>query len=373
MSFAWAFALVLLVVPVAVLASYVWSLRRRRKQAVVYSSVALLRSVVPRSSRWRRHVPAALLIASLAVLAVASARPHVSRDVPIARTSIVLAVDVSRSMCATDVDPNRLAVAQKASRDFVKHQASGTRTGLIVFAGTAQLVVPPTRDHGELLQAIDNLSTSFGTAIGSAMLKSLDALSTVNPDVAPVGDIGFGTDAPPAPASPPGAQGYVPDIVVLLTDGANTRGIAPLDAVPYAVARRVRIYTIGFGTTNPSQLACTAAQLGGDENSFGGFGRLDPGGAPGDFGGPGGSGGSFGLRRALRVDLPTLQEIADRTGGQSYTAENASQLGDVFDRLPRDVTVQKKRQEVTVWFAAIGALLAAAAVAASLRWSAYPH
>jgi len=368
MSFAWAFALVLLVVPAAVLVAYVWSIRRRRKQAVIYSSVALLRSVVPRSSRWRRHVPAALLIASLAVLAVASARPRVSRDVPIARTSIVLAVDVSRSMCATDVDPNRLAVAQKASRDFVKHQPAGTRTGLIVFAGTAQLAVPPTQDRKQLLDAIDGLSTSMGTAIGAAMLKSLDALSTVNHDVAPVGDVSLGTDTPP-PSTPPSSQGYVPDIVVLLTDGANTRGIAPLDAVPYAVERRVRVYTIGFGTTNPTQLACTAAQLGGDEYGFGGgFG----GGSPGDFGGGGGGFGSR-LRSALRVDLPTLKEIADRTGGQTYTAETASQLSNVFDRLPRDVTVQKKQQEVTVWFAALGALLAAAAVGASLRWSPYPR
>jgi Ca-activated chloride channel homolog len=366
MRFAWPFALALLGAPVAALGAYLWSLRRRRKQAVTYSSVALLRSVIPPRSRWRRHLPVALLVASLGVLAVASARPQVSRDVPIARTSIIMALDVSRSMCATDVDPNRLTVAQRAAHSFVEKEVPGTRTGIIVFSGTAQLAVAPTTDHGALLRAIDGLSTSNGTAIGAAILKSLDALSAVNQDVKPVGDIPTGA-APPVSPGPPGSGGYVPDIVVLLTDGANTRGIAPLDAVPYAVERRVRVYTIGFGTTDPAPLACTTAQLGGDEEAFGG--RFGPGGGGGGaFVGPSG----FRGRSPLRVDLPTLQEIADRTGGQAYTAEDAPQLEKVFARLPRDVTVQKQRQEITVWFATIGALLAAAAIGASIRWSPHP-
>jgi Ca-activated chloride channel family protein len=367
MTFAWAFALPLLVAAPVVLGVYLWSLRRRRKQAVTYSSVALLRSVIPRRSRWRRHLPVALLIAGLGVLAVASARPQVTRSVPIARTSIILALDVSRSMCATDVDPNRLAAAQKATRDFINNEVPGTRTGIIVFAGTAQLAVAPTRDHATLLRAIDDLTTANGTAIGAAILKSLDALSTVNQDVKPVGDIPSGAAPPAAPVapSPPGGRGYVPDIVVLMTDGANNRGIAPLDAVPYAVERRVRVYTIGFGTTNPAPLTCTTAQLGGDEGGFGGF--FGPGGG-GSAIGP----GSFRGRSPLRVDLPTLKEIADRTGGQAYKAEDASQLQKVFAGLPRDVTVQKKREEITVWFATIGALLALAAIGASIRWSPYP-
>jgi Ca-activated chloride channel family protein len=367
MAFAWPFALLLLLAVPAALGAYLLSLSRRRKQAVSYSSVALLRSVIPRHSRWRRHLPVALLVASLGVLAVASARPQVSQDVPLARTSIILALDVSRSMCATDVDPNRLAAAQRATRAFVKDEVPGTRTGIIVFAGTAQLAVAPTRDHTALLRAIDGLSTANGTAIGAAILKSLDALSTVNQDVKPVGDILPGVPPPPA-SSPPGRGGYVPDIVVLMTDGANNRGIPPLDAVPYAVERRVRVYTIGFGTTEPAPLVCTTAQLGGEEG--GAFG--------GGFGGPGGGGGAFGGfgafrgRSPLRADLPTLQQVADRTGGQAYTAQDASQLQKVFAQLPRDVTVQKRRQEITVWFAVIGALLTAAAIGASIRWSPYP-
>src|SRR3954468_13765366 len=172
MTFAWPLGLALVVAAPLVLGAYLWSLRRRRKQAVTYSSVALLRSVIPARSRWRRHLPVGLLIASLAVLAIASARPQVNRNVPIARTSIILALDVSRSMCATDVDPNRLSVEQKAAKEFVDNQVAGTRMGLIIFAGTAQLAVAPTNDRAQLRQAIDNLATANGTAIGAAMLKS---------------------------------------------------------------------------------------------------------------------------------------------------------------------------------------------------------
>ena len=387
MHFAWAFALPVLVVVPLVLGVYLWSLRRRRKQAVVYSSVALLRSVIPARSRWRRHLPVGLLLAALAVLGVAAARPQVSWTVSIGHTSIIMALDVSRSMCATDVSPNRLTVEQHAAKDFVDNQASGTRIGLIVFSGTAQLAVAPTTDHSALRQTIDGLSTGNGTAIGAAILKSLDALSSVNSNVKPIGDVPtpdyppgndfynpFGANSPPdttpsTTPTPPGQHGYVPDVVVLLTDGANNRGIAPLDAVPYAVDRGVRIYTIGFGTTQVAPLACTAAQLGGDEGAVGG--PFGPGG--GGFGGGGFGGGfSFNGRSPLRADLPTLKEVADRTGGKAYAAQDAGQLQKVFAGLPKDVTVQKEKHELTASFALLGALLALAAVAASIRWSPYP-
>ncbi|MBV8162562.1 MAG: VWA domain-containing protein [Acidimicrobiia bacterium] len=386
MSFAWAFALPVLVVVPLVLGVYLWSLRRRRKRAVTYSSVALLRSVVPTRSRWRRHVPVGLLLASLAVLGIASARPQVTSKVALARTSIILALDVSRSMCATDVDPNRITVEQREAKAFVDQQPSGTRMGLVVFSGIAQLAVAPTTDRNQLRQTIDGLAVGNGTAIGTAILKSLDALSTVNTDVKPVGDVpvtsqGSGNDflnpfdqpqdtTPTTTPKPPGTNGYVPDIVVLLTDGANNRGIAPLDAVPYAVDRRVRIYTIGFGTTNIAPLSCTAAQLGGDEGAFGGSFGPGGGGFGGGFGGGGGFG--FGGRSPLRADLPTLQMVADRTGGKAYSAQDSSQLQKVFSGLPRDVTVQTKKHEITSTFAVIGALLALAAIGASIRWSPYP-
>ena len=372
MTFAWPLALLLVLSVPLVLGVYLLAMRRRRKQAVSYSSVALLRSVVPRRSRWQRHLPVGLLLSSIGVLGVASARPQLTQSVPIGRTSIILALDVSRSMCATDVDPNRISVAQQAARDFVQNQPSGTRMGLVVFSGFAQLAVPPTTDHKALLQSIDGLTTARGTAIGAAMLKALDAIAEVNADVKPVGDAAAAaapstTGAPPAATKPPGADGFVPDIVVLLTDGANTRGIAPLDAVPFAVDRRVRIFTIGFGTDQPASLVCSAQQLGGDTRGFGGGGGGFGGGAFGGGGGGFGGGGS-----PLRADNETLKQIAERTGGTAYSAKDASQLRKVFSDLPKDVTVQKRRHEVSSTFVALGAILAAAAIGASIRWSPYP-
>ncbi len=355
MTFTWPFALLLALAIPVVSTVYLLALRRRRKQAVSYSSVALLRSLLPASPQWRRHLPVALLLSSLGVLAVASARPQMTRGVPTGRTSVILAMDVSGSMCATDVDPNRLTVAQQAARDFVENLPPGTRMGLVVFSGFAQLAVPPTTDHEVLAGAIDGLTTGRGTAVGAAMLKALDAIAEVNSDVQPVGDaaaFGLSSGAPPARTARPGTGGFVPDIVVLLTDGANTRGIPPLDAVPYAVERRVRIYTIGFGTTQPAQLACSAEQVSGDTQRFRG----------------GGGGRGF----PLRADNATLQQVAERTGGVAYSAEDAQQLRRVFADLPKDVTVQKRPREVTAPFVLVGAILAAAAIGASIRWSPYP-
>jgi Ca-activated chloride channel homolog len=358
MSFAWPLALVSVLVVPLIVGVYWWLLRRRRRQAVRYSSVALLRSVLPRRKRWQRHLPIALVLASLLALGLAAARPHVVRDVPYARTSIILALDVSGSMCSTDVKPNRLAVAQDASRAFVDDQPDEIRMGLVVFSGFAELAVPPTTERSELRSTIDTVTTGRGTAIGGAILKSLDAIAEVNPAVQPVGDV-FALDDTPSAGSggpPPRSEDYVADIIVLLTDGRNTRGIEPLDAVPHAVERRVRVYTIGFGTTEPAELSCTREQLGG--RVFGG-----------GFGGGSGFGGFGGARFA---DTPTLKAIAEQTGGTYHAAEDADQLREVFAELPREVATQRQPTEITWMLAALGALLGGAAVAASIRWSPYP-
>lgn len=359
MSFAWPLGLVLLGVVPALAGAYWWIQRRRRKQAVRFSNVALLRSVLPRRKRWQRHLPIAILLLSLFALALAAGRPHMDRSVPYARTSVILALDISGSMCSTDVEPNRLAVAQEAARGFVEKQPKGLRIGLVVFSGFAELAVPPTIDRETLVAAIDSLTVGRGTAIGAAMLKGIDAIAEANPGVSPVGDA---TETGSAPAqAKPGATGYVPDIVVLLTDGRSNRGIEPLDAVPYAVERRIRVYTIGFGTQDPAPLVCTRAQLGGqvfDSNRFGG------GGGGGGFGG-GGRGGRS-------ADVPTLQAVAAQTGATYHGAKDADQLRQVFSDLPKNVAKQRRPVEVTWIIAAFGALLAAAAVAASIRWSPYP-
>jgi Ca-activated chloride channel homolog len=376
-SFTWPLALFSLLAVPLLLACYVLQLRRKRKQAVHFSSVAMLREAMPRRSRWRRHLPVGLFLAALAALGIASARPQTRQTVPLGRTSIILALDVSRSMCATDINPNRITVAQQAAKAFVNAQVPGTRIGIVAFSGFAEELVPPTTDHKALITAIDTLTTSMGTAIGAAILKSLDSIASVNHDVLPVdeGAPDTTTQAPDATpgtsATGPAATGptakapggnYVPDIVVLLTDGANTRGIKPLDAVPYAQARHVRVYTIGFGTTNPTGMTCSQAQLGGDV--FGG--TRGPGGGPPGGGPPGGGRGG---RSFLVIDEPTLQAVADQTGGQYHRAEDANQLQQVFKNLPKQIELQKKNHEISTLFAEIGVLLLASAVALSLLWN----
>ena len=217
------FSLLLLLVP-AILATYVWMLRRKRRLAVRFSSLDLLRDAIPRRSRWRRHLPFAVFLAGLACLSMALARPVADVEVPLSRTTIVLSMDVSRSMCSTDVQPNRLTVAQRAALAFVDELPPGTRMGIVAFSDSAQIVVTPTGDQRVLREAIEGLTTSIGTAIGSATLKAIDAIADANPNVVPSGvDLSLGEDAP-------SRAGYEPDIIVLLTDGANTRGPQPLDA-----------------------------------------------------------------------------------------------------------------------------------------------
>src|SRR6185312_14749953 len=155
MFFAQPYLLLSLLAPVALLAAYLWRLRRRRRRAVRYSNVALVRVAVGRQRHWRRHVPIAMVLASLGLLGVASSRPQVRADVPVASAAVILALDVSGSMCSTDVTPNRLAAAQEAVRKFVRSQDDQTRMGLVLFSGFAQLAVAPTNDRDELLQAVD--------------------------------------------------------------------------------------------------------------------------------------------------------------------------------------------------------------------------
>jgi Ca-activated chloride channel family protein len=348
MSFAWPLALLpLLALPVLV-GGYLGLSRRRRRRAVTYSNVALIRAARPARAGWRRHVPFALVLAALTVLGVAGARPQVATDVPVSASSVILALDVSGSMCATDVEPNRLSAAQAAMRDFVHGQDSGTRIGLVAFSGFAQLAVAPTTDHDRLLGAIDSLTTGRGTTIGSAILTSVDAIAQINSSVAPAN--GAGAPEPRAPGS------YAPEIVVLLTDGANTAGVSPVDAAKVAAARGVRVYPIGFGTTHPTQMVCTAQQLGGTSFEH--------------FGGP--AGGGRGRAGFLQTDEPTLRQVASITGGTYFAASGADQLQNVLDDLPRRVQLQQREIELSAGLAGLAALLVLLAVAAAVRWSAFP-
>ncbi|HKT04957.1 MAG TPA: VWA domain-containing protein, partial [Rugosimonospora sp.] len=314
-------------------------------------SLALIRAALPGRSPWRRRIPLWLFALGLLVLGTGAARPQASVVVPSDGSAILLAMDVSGSMCSTDVTPNRITAAENAASEFVRAQRNGTKIGLVVFTGIAALQVPPTTDKNALLSAIGGLRTSRGTAIGLGILTALDAIAQINPDVAPTGV--------ELPAAKPGAlAGFQPDTIVVLTDGANTQGVDPVTAAQQAAARRVRIYTIGFGTTNPAPFVCTANQLGDSGFGGGGFGP------PRAFGGAGG-----GFRRAQDLDEATLTQVATITGGKYFAAKDAKALSDVLMNLPSAIVLQHKREELTAWLALAGALLVLVAVGLSQWWN----
>jgi Ca-activated chloride channel family protein len=277
-------------------------------------------------------------------LGVGAARPQATVPVASDSTTIMLAMDVSGSMCSTDVDPNRITVAQRAAISFIKAQGGRTKIGLVAFAGVAGLQVPPTTDSDKLIEAINNFTTARGTAIGSAILTSIDGIAAIDPTVA-----ASGVDAESAHGS-----GYAADVIVVLTDGANTQGVDPATASEAAAVRGVRVFAIGFGTTTPTRMACTGQQAGGW--------------AGGGGGGPGGGFGRGG-RSPLIIDEGALQAIAQTTGGQYYRAESADQLQKALGDLPSHVTVATKHVDITSWFAGVGGLLVAIAIGLSLWWN----
>lgn len=340
MSFSWPWALLSLLTLPLLFAVREWSRRRRRKSAVRVTSIALVRAALPGRTRWTRKIPAALLVTGLALLAVGAARPQASVPVPQTSATILLALDVSRSMCATDVDPNRITAATKAAVDFIESQRGGPRIGLVTFAGSAGLLVPPTDDTDALVKALDGITVSNGTAIGQAMLTAIDAIAEADPSIPPTG-------ATPAEAP---ESGYAPAAIVLLTDGANSHGVEPSTAAEEAALRRVRVFPIGFGTTNPAPMVCTGNQLN-DYGRYGGFGGRGPG-------------------RALRdIDEPTLEQIAETTGGTYHRAENATELNSALNTLPSTFTVIRQEVDTAPAFTATAALLITTALGLSLWWN----
>jgi Ca-activated chloride channel family protein len=330
LTFVWPWALLtLLVFPL--LAAAWWLTRRRRKRAAVrVTSIALVRSAAGGRSRWRRRIPAAILMLGLAVLTVGAARPQVSLPQTTSSATIMLAIDVSGSMCSTDVQPNRITAAERSAGAFIKSQAGGPRIGLVAFAGTAAELVPPTKDTQQLLTALDSLSVDGGTAIGEGILTSLDAIAEVDPEVAPTG----------ATASRAAGAGYADDVIVILTDGSNNRGVEPPVAARQAAQRGVRVYTIGYGT-----------------GQFGSFRS---------FYGNGGSTSSLG------ADYGALRQISQATGGTFYRAQDASQLSSALAKLPAAFSVVTTRIDIAAGFATLGGLLIAIAVALSL-WQDRPR
>jgi len=355
MDLLWPGILLLLGLIPLLIAVYLWGLRRR-KVAVRYSSLALVKAAMPRFSRLRRHLPFSLFLAAIASLIIAFGRPVAVVAVPTNQTTIILAMDVSGSMCSGDIEPNRLQAAEAAAVSFIESQQASTHIGVVAFSGFAEVIQPPTTDQRALEAAIDSLLTGRWTAIGSAILKSIDAISEIDENVWP----SVGPDSSPVQPDPVPAGAYAPSIIVLLTDGASNAGPEPLIAAQQAVDRGVRVYTIGFGTAFGAEFVGCSPRFQGNEPLGGGSGF---GGGP-----PGGGGGRF--RRG--IDEVTLQRIADMTGGTYYSAESGSELQSVFQNLPTNIILKHEVTEISVIFTAIGALLAGFGIALSMLWHPLP-
>ena len=355
MSLLWPGSLILFLLIPMIVVVYLLILRRRRGFAIRYSSLSLVREAAAHQSWLRRHLPFILVLLALSSLVMALGRPVATVTVPSNRATILLTIDVSRSMCSTDIPPNRMEAAKDAAISFIQDQgAAGAQIGIVAFAGFAELVEPPTNDVGELENAVQGLTTARRTAIGSAILRAIDAISEIDNRVAP-SELGV-----PADSVPPEGE-YVPHIIVLLTDGASNAGPFPLTAAQQAADRRIRVYTIGFGTiNNTSPMNCGDFQ---ELDQFGGGGGFG-------FGSPFAGGGGGGFRREL--DEATLKQIADMTGGSYYAATSASELNDVFQNLPTYLVTTRETIEISAYFTTIAALLLIAAMILSFLWHPVP-
>lgn len=336
-----------ILIPVLILI-YILILRRRKPFAVRYSSLSLVREALPKQSQWRRHLPFALFLLALSSLTVALTRPTSTIKVPSSNSTIILAIDVSRSMCSTDILPSRLEAAKSAAQTFVKSQDDNAQIGIVAFAGFAAVIQPPTTDRELLETAIKNLTTARRTAIGEGIIVSLDAIAEFDDSVpSPFSDV----EIVPLP------QGeYIPAIIVLLTDGVNTTGVHPLLAGQLSADRGIRVYTIGFGTDHNNTIPnCGGfASQGSSSDQFGG-----------SFGGGGG-----GFRR--EIDEETLKQVSDLTGGTYHLAASASELEEVFKNLPTRLMTITETTEISVIFTAIGALFASLAILFAMLWHPLP-
>ena len=352
MSFLWPGALLtLLFVPFAI-SAYIYLMRRRRKFAIRYSSLSIISQAASHQSWLRRYLIFILFLLALTSLAFATARPTATVTIPSNKATIVLAMDVSISMCSTDIAPNRLEAAKDAAQAFIQNQNSGRQIGLVAFAGFAELIQPPTTDVQALTDAVENLTTARRTAIGSAILRSIDTIAEVEDRIAPIDNASASPETLELSSSEPELS---PHIIVLLTDGASNAGPYPLTAAAQAAARGISVYTIGYGTdSNQRTLDCG----NGFERDFGfqGFG----------FGPQGGGGGGQDFR--LQIDDETLKQVAEMTGGTYYYAASANELEDVFQSLPAFVVVSREKMEVSVFFVAFALIMIILAMFLSFRW-----
>jgi Ca-activated chloride channel family protein len=302
----------LALLPVLLLAGvYVWRQLRKREFAMRFTNVDLLRTLAPKGLGWRRHAAATVFLVSLAALACAMARPSVDRELPLERATVMLAIDVSLSMEADDVAPNRLQAAQTAAKDFVAQLPPSYNLGLVSFAKSANVLVSPSKDRAAVTAAIDGLTLAEATATGEAVFTCLEAIQAVPAD---------------------GAQGAPPARIVLLSDGYRTSGRPVEEAAAAAAAANVPVSTIAFGTD---------------------AGTVDIGGQ---------------LQR-VPVDRIALADLAESTRGYFYEAASAAELRRVYEDMGSSIGRRVEPQEITHWYAGAALLLGLIAAGMSLLWT----
>jgi Ca-activated chloride channel family protein len=340
MKFLWPEMLLLLAAVPALVMVYLWLLRRRKKAALRYASLSLVKDAMGAGQRVRRHIPPFLFVIALSLLLVAVARPTAVMTLPSQHDLVVLAMDISRSMLAEDVKPNRITAAQAAARQFIADQPRNTRIAIVSFAGTAQVVQSPTHNREDLLAAIDRFQLQRATAIGSAIVVSL---ATIFPDagidLAAVGQKRGSMSLDQQPAAPgktpfkpvpPGSYGSA--VIILLTDGQTTAGVDPIEGARMAAERGVRIFTVGIGTTDGEILR------------------------------------TEGWSMRVRLDEESLKTIANLTRGEYYYAGNAVDLKKIYESLNAKLVFETRETEVTAMLSAAAALFAALAGLLSLLW-----
>jgi Ca-activated chloride channel family protein len=342
MSFIWPGLLILLALVPALVAVYVWLLRRQRAMAVRFASLGLVREAMGGARLWRRHLPPAIFLLGLAVALLAVARPSALLTLPSQQRTIILAIDVSLSMRATDVQPNRLAAAQAAARAFVQDLPPDLRVGIVSFAGTALLVQKPTSNKDALVEAIDRMQLDRHTAIGSGIIMSLATLfpeDNIDLESLVLGSRqSWRVHRPPEKTAPKKEVQPVPPgsnhsaAIVLLTDGRRTTGPDPLDAAKMAADRGIRVFTVGFGS------------------AAGGPAMIE------------------GYSIFMMFDEETLKAIAGLTRAEYFHASSADELKKVYEALSSRFVLTKEEREVTALFAAVAALLTLFSAGLSLLW-----
>jgi len=338
----------LLLVPLGLVAYRIVQ-RRRSRYAVRFTNVDLLGNLVPRTPAWRRHVPPALYLGAIAALVLALARPSMMVAIPREEATIMLTMDVSGSMEAVDVEPSRLAAAQKAASDFVDQLPSTFKVGLVAFSTAPRVLVEPTTDRAVLHQALNNLNAVGGTSLGDAIATSLEAAgldpssASAGPTASPSPSAGSSTSpsasATPAPSASaaPGSTEKPVTAMVLLSDGKQSTGtLEPLTAAEQAAALGVPIYTIALGTADG------VVEVQDDQ----------------------------GIPHILNVppDTDTLAAIAETTGGRFFQAPTAQDLAQIYQNLGSRIGFTTEEQEVTQWFAAAGLLFVVAGAGLAAHW-----